>query len=191
MGEANSDQAEVLDFMASPLAYGSGDFPVDRIETHASVVFLAGTHAYKIKRAVKYPFLDFSTLEKRRRALVNELAINRRTARQLYLDVIPIIVGESGGFRLGGEGDAIEWALVMRRFDQAKLYDRMAEEGCLPLEAMPRLAEVIADFHRGANRFLAPEAGVSALLAVLKDNETALAEDKDAFPSEALATVTR
>ena len=74
--------------------------------------------AYKIKRAVKYPFLDFSTLEKRRRALVNELAINRRTARQLYLDVIPIIIGEGGGFRLGGEGDAIEWALVMRRFDQ-------------------------------------------------------------------------
>ena len=48
MGEANSDQAEVLDFMASPEAYGSGDFPVDRIETHASVVFLAGTDAYKI-----------------------------------------------------------------------------------------------------------------------------------------------
>ena len=60
--------------MASPEAYGSGDFPVDRIETHASVVFLAGTVAYKIKRAVKYPFLDFSTLEKRHRALVNELA---------------------------------------------------------------------------------------------------------------------
>jgi aminoglycoside phosphotransferase family enzyme/predicted kinase len=191
MGEANSDQAEVLDFMASPEAYGSGDFPVDRIETHASVVFLAGTDAYKIKRAVKYPFLDFSTLENRRRALVNELAINRRTARQLYLDVIPIIVAESGGFRLGGEGDAVEWALVMRRFDQAKLYDRMAEEGRLPLSVMPQLAQVIADFHRGANRFLAPETSVAALLAVLKDNETALAGEKDACPADALATVNR
>ena len=191
MGEANSDQAEVLDFMASPEAYGSGDFPVDRIETHASVVFLAGTDAYKIKRAVKYPFLDFSTLENRRRALVNELAINRRTARQLYLDVIPIIVAESGGLRLGGEGDAIEWALVMRRFDQESLFDRMAEEGRLPLSVMPQLAQVIADFHRGANRFLAPETSVAALLAVLKDNETALAGEKDACPADALATVNR
>ena len=63
---------------------------VDRIETHASVVFLAGSRAYKIKRAVKYPFLDFSTLEKRHRALLNELALNRRTAPQIYLEVIPI-----------------------------------------------------------------------------------------------------
>ena len=105
MGEANSDQAAVLDFMASPKAYWSGDFAVDRIETHASVVFLAGTHAYKIKRAVKYPFLDFSTLEKRHRALLNELALNRRTAPQLYLEVIPITVGDKGEFRLGGQGE--------------------------------------------------------------------------------------
>ena len=68
-GGGQSDQAAVLDFMASPEAYGSVERPVDRIETHASVVFLAGTHAYKIKRAVKYPFLDFSTLgEKASRA---------------------------------------------------------------------------------------------------------------------------
>ena len=63
MEEAKSDQAAVLDFMASPDAYASVHGKVERIETHASVVFLAGPRAYKIKRAVKYPFLDFSTLE--------------------------------------------------------------------------------------------------------------------------------
>lgn len=191
MGEANSDQAAVLDFMASHEAYGSPAGPVDRIETHASVVFLAGSHAYKIKRAVKYPFLDFSTLEKRHRALRNELALNRRTAPQLYFEVIPITIGDDTRFHLGGKGEAKEWALVMRRFDQAKLYDRLAEEGRLPLPVMPQLAQVIADFHRGANRFLAPETSVAALLAVLKDNETALAGEKGAFPAEALATVNR
>jgi aminoglycoside phosphotransferase family enzyme/predicted kinase len=191
MGEANSDQAAVLDFMASPEAYGEAAGPVDRVETHASVVFLAGFRAYKIKRAVKYPFLDFSTLEKRHRALLNELALNRRTAPQLYLEVIPITIGKNANFFLNGEGEPKEWALVMRRFDQAKLYDRMAEEGRLPLEVMPRLAHVIADFHRGANRFLAPEASVAALLAVLKDNETELARQADAFPADALATVNR
>jgi aminoglycoside phosphotransferase family enzyme/predicted kinase len=191
MGEANSDQAAVLDFMASPEAYGEGAGPVDRVETHASVVFLAGFRAYKIKRAVKYPFLDFSTLKKRHRALLNELALNRRTAPQLYLEVIPITIGKNANFFLSGEGEPKEWALVMRRFDQAKLYDRLAEEGRLPLEVMPRLAHVIADFHRGANRFLAPEASVAALLAVLKDNETELARQTDNCPADALATVNR
>ena len=165
--------------------------PVDRIETHASVVFLAGSRAYKIKRAVKYPFLDFSTLGKRHRALLNELALNRRTAPQLYLEVIPITIGNEENFALGRRGEPKEWALVMRRFDQAKLYDRMAEEGRLPLSVMPQLAQVIADFHRGANRFLAPETSVAALLAVLKDNESALAGEKDACPADALATVNR
>ena len=94
-------------------------------------VFGGITRAYKIKRAVRYPFLDFSTLEKRHGALLNELALNRRTAPQLYLEVIPITEGNSGEFRLGRNGEPKEWALVMRRFDQAKLYDRMAEEGRL------------------------------------------------------------
>jgi hypothetical protein len=191
MGEADHDQAAVLDFMASPEAYESDAGPVDRIETHASVVFLAGSRAYKIKRAVKYPFLDFSTLEKRHRALLNELALNRRTAPQLYLEVIPITRCDNGKFHLGGKGEPKEWALVMRRFDQAKLYDRMAEDGRLPLDVMPRLAHVIAAFHRGANRFLAPETSVAALRAVLEDNEASLAGAENACPAEALATVNR
>jgi aminoglycoside phosphotransferase family enzyme len=191
MGEAKSDQAAVLDFMASPEAYDSVEGPVDRIETHASVVFLAGSRAYKIKRAVKYPFLDFSTLEKRHSALLNELALNRRTAPQLYLEVVPIVFGSDGKFQLRGAGEPKEWALVMRRFDQAKLYDRMAEEGRLSLAAMPHLAHVIAAFHRGADRFLAPETSVAALLAVLEDNDAALAGQKDACSADALAIVTR
>lgn len=191
MGEAPSDQGAVLDFMASPDAHDLGRGAVERIETHASVVFLAGSRAYKIKRAVKYPFLDFSTLEKRRHALLNELALNRRTAPELYLEVVPITLGYNGKFHLLGKGEAVEWALVMRRFEQTKLYDRMAEEGHLPLVAMPRLAQVTAGFHRGANRFLAPEPSVSALRAVLKDNETTLAGERNALPADDFATVTR
>jgi predicted kinase len=79
----------------------------------------------------------------------------------------------------------------MRRFDQAKLYDRMAEEGRLELAAMPELARVIADFHRGANRSLAPEASVTALLTVIDDNETTLSGEKDVCPPDVLAAVNR
>ncbi len=76
MGEANSLQAKVLDFMGRPRSYTPPPATVERIETHASVVFLAGAFAYKVKRAVKYPFLDFSTLERRHAACLNELRVN-------------------------------------------------------------------------------------------------------------------
>jgi aminoglycoside phosphotransferase family enzyme/predicted kinase len=189
MREANSDQGAVLDFMASPASHGLGRGPVGRIETHASVVFLAGSHAYKIKRAVKYPFLDFSTLAKRHQALLHELVLNRRTAPQVYLEVVPITAGNNGTFSLRGDGEAKEWALVMRRFEQDKLYDRMAEDGRLPLRAMAELARAIADFHRGANRTLDPEATVAALLAVIDDNEAELARDGKACPPAIVAGV--
>src|SRR3972149_7842985 len=108
MGGADSRRAELLDFMGRPAASPPPPATVERIETHASIVFLAGAFAYKVKRAVKYPFLDFSTLEKRREACLNELRVNARTAPQLYLDVVPVTLGEAGAFRLGRDGEAGE-----------------------------------------------------------------------------------
>ena len=160
--------------MGRPRSYEPPPATVERIETHASVVFLAGPFAYKVKRAVKYPFLDFSTLERRREACLNELRVNRRTAAQLYLEVLPVTLGESGAFRFGGEGKTVEWVLKMRRFDQAKLFDRMAGEGRLDLATMPRLAEIIAAFHDSADRMLAPDQAVRPLADVLRDNARSL-----------------
>ena len=76
MGKADSLQAKVLDFLGRPEAYDPPPTTVERIETHISVVFLAGAFAYKAKRAVKYNFVDFSTLERRRIACLNELRVN-------------------------------------------------------------------------------------------------------------------
>ena len=185
MGEADSLQAQVLDFMGRPQAYSPLPATVERIETHASIVFLAGPFAYKVKRAVKYPFLDFSTLDNRRLACLNEISVNSRTAPQLYLEVVPIAVGENGTFRLEEAGKVVEWALRMRRFDQAKLYDRMAGEGRLSLSAMPTLAAVIAAFHASADRLLTPNQNVVPLEGVLLDNEGAFAANTDVFPPEA------
>ena len=186
MMEAATEQARVLDFMGRPEAYDPPPARVERIETHASFVFLAGDHAFKVKRAVKYPFLDFSTLEKRRLACLNELAINRRTAPHLYIEVVPITCGPYGTFRFGGEGTAtVEWTLIMRRFDQAKLYDRMAAEDRLRLGAMAPLGQAIARFHAGADRFLASELGTVPLLKVLEDNEATFARNEHQCPPEA------
>ena len=102
MGTHN--QVEIFDFLARRDAYKPNPQSVERIETHASIVFLAGDFAYKVKRAVKYPFLDFSTLEKRHRACLNELRINRRTAPQLYLDLVPITIGSDGTFHAWRRG---------------------------------------------------------------------------------------
>jgi len=79
------DQHDVIDFLSTPSSYGAAVERVDVIETHASLVFLAGDRAYKLKRAVKYPYLDFSTAERRRVACEAELMLNRRTAPKLYL----------------------------------------------------------------------------------------------------------
>src|SRR6266508_6954173 len=146
MGEADSPHAKLLNFMGRPEAYDTQPATVERIDTHASIVFLAGPFAYKVKRAVKYPFLDFSTLEKRREACRNELRVNARTAPQLYLEVVPVTIGKDRTFQLNGKEQVVEWVLRMRRFGQDKLFDRMAGEGRLLLASMAPLAEVIAAF---------------------------------------------
>ena len=165
MAEGEDDQKKVFDFMALPRAYPDRPATVERIDTHASIVFLAGSFAYKVKRAVKYPFLDFSTLARRHQACQNELRINRRTAPDLYLELVPITLTSDGLLLLGGAGEVVEWALRMRQFDQANLYDRMAVEGRLEVSAMRPLASAIAAFHAIADRCLTPAQAVLPLEA--------------------------
>lgn len=118
----NDGQEEAIAFLANPASYEGGVGAVERIDTHCALVFLAGTRAYKIKRAVALPYLDFSTLERRRAACERELLLNRRTAPQLYLGVAPLARTADGALRLGPPRDApqadasvVEWVLVMRR----------------------------------------------------------------------------
>src|SRR6185503_12951951 len=99
----------------------------ERVDTHISHVFLAGERAVKLKRAVKLPYLDYSTAEARRAACEEELRVNRRTAPALYREVAPVVRGADGALAIGGAGETIDWLVVMRRFDQERLFDRMAE----------------------------------------------------------------
>ena len=144
------DQAEVVAFLESPVAHGG--LPVERIDTHASIVFLAGERAWKLKRAVRYDYLDFSTPERRRAMCEAELRINRRTAPELYRRVVPVTREATGGLALGGGGTAIDWVIEMVRFDQEALLDRLAERNALDAAMVPLLASAVARFHRGAER---------------------------------------
>ena len=141
------DQTAVIDFLGDPSTHGGA--PVERIETHASVVFLAGSRAWKLKRAVRYDYLDFSTAERRRRMCEAEVRLNRRTAPDLYRGVTPI-VRRAGALALGGDGTPIDWVVEMNRFDHECLLDRLSARGVLDVSLMTPLAAAIARLHRTA-----------------------------------------
>ena len=101
LDQSSEDQDAVFRFLADPATHDGA--AIKRINTHAASVFLAGPIAYKVKRAVRFPFLDFSTLDKRKAALEAEIAANRPFAPELYLEVLPI-VRRDGTLTLGGEG---------------------------------------------------------------------------------------
>src|SRR5438128_12683016 len=107
-------QEAVFALLADPTTHGGA--AVTRIDTHAASVFLAGERAYKVKRAVRFPFLDYSTLAKRKTACEAELAVNGPFAPQIYLRVVPIARTDAG-LALGGAGEPVEWAVEMLRFD--------------------------------------------------------------------------
>lgn len=145
------DQSEIVAFLARPEAHG-GAGPVERVDTHISHVFLAGDRALKLKRAVKLPYLDFSTPEKRRAACEAELAVNRRTAPDLYREVAPVVRRPDGRLAIGGAGAPLDWLVVMRRFDQSLLFDRLAERGALGADQVVAAVEAVARFHGAAKR---------------------------------------
>ncbi len=125
---------------------------VEVIETHASLVFVAGERVFKLKRAVAYPYLDFSTADLRRRACEAELVLNRRTAPALYEEVRGLFRGADGAVGFSPNGAAVDWVVVMRRFDQALLFDALAEAGGLDRHIMDQLADHIAQFHASAEQ---------------------------------------
>jgi aminoglycoside phosphotransferase family enzyme/predicted kinase len=143
-------QAALIAFLSNPASY-PGAVAVKRIETHAAVVFLAGDYAYKLKRAIKLPYLDFSTLEKRRAILEREMEINSRATPELYISIMPVTYRAGGpGFELGGAGETADWLLVMRRFRQSALLNAMTKEGHLSRELVEDLANTVEHFHRHA-----------------------------------------
>lgn len=142
-----ADQRAVIDFLSRPEAYGLGAGPVERIDTHGAVVFLVGERAYKLKRAVKYSYLDYSTVAQRQQSCAAELALNRRTAPELYLSAEPVVRDVAGGLRIGGPGEAVDWLVVMRRFDEDTLFDRLAARAKLDRRLILALTDRIVAFH--------------------------------------------
>jgi uncharacterized protein len=138
-------QAEVFAFLNDPAKHGGA--PVKRIDTHAACVFLAGSRALKIKRAIKLPFLDFSTLEKRKRACDAELQVNAAFAPALYRRALPITREADGRLALDGKGEIIEWAVELTRFDETQTLDHLADAGRIDEALADALGRMVAQAH--------------------------------------------
>ena len=187
------DQAEVLAFLKDPSSYG-GPEPVERIDTHASAIFLVGILAYKLKRAVRFSYLDYGTAELRAAACAAEVALNRRTAPALYLGTRDLRRQANGSLGFEGEGALVDTVVIMRRFDQSYLFDRLAQQGGLTPRLMRDLADRIAAFHRDAeiDRNFGGHARLSADIAANEANMIlAVPEVFDAAAVAALAGASR
>src|SRR6478736_8595515 len=123
-----------------------------RIDTHASMVFLGADQALKIKRAVRLPFLDYSTLEKRKRACEEELKVNAVNAPELYRRVVAITRNSDGAFEIGGAGTPVEWAVEMTRFDESQSLDILAASKTIDPSLATALADAILRSHDNAPR---------------------------------------
>jgi aminoglycoside phosphotransferase family enzyme/gluconate kinase len=185
------DQTDVIAFLADPSAYDGGE--VERIDTHASIVFLTGTRAFKLKRAVRYRFLDYSTLELRQRYCEREVAINRRTAPALYDGVVAVVRRPDGGLALGGTGTPVEYLVAMKRFDEAGLFSNLADTGGLDARLIIDAVDEAIALHDSAELVQPGEAsggGAAGLHRVIADNAADLADYRDLFGADAVEAYT-
>jgi aminoglycoside phosphotransferase family enzyme/predicted kinase len=146
---------------------------VTRIDTHAASVFLDGGRALKIKRAVRFPFLDYSTLEKRKAACEEEIRINRPLAPQIYRRVVAITEDRAGSLRIGGDGSAIEFAVEMTRFDENRTLDHLAKAGPLDADLAAGIADAISASHAIAPRIEMPR-WIGTIPALIDGNSEGL-----------------
>lgn len=161
-------QESVFAFLTDPATHPG----VHRIDTHAASVFLEGDRALKIKRAVRFPFLDYSTLERRKAACDEEIRINRPFAPQIYQRVMPITRDSDGSFNIGGNGTPIEYAVEMTRFDERQTIDHLAAAGPLDTSLVDAIADAVAAFH-----VIAPPAAaqpwINSIPGIIKGNTAA------------------
>ena len=141
---------ETVAYLSDSATHGTTT-DVETVRTHAAIVFLAGESAYKIKRPVRYAYLDFSTLDKREAMLRRELELNRPAAPEIYRGLVPVTRQADGTLTLGEEGgEVVEWCLHMRRFPEgAELASVAGRDGISPALA-EEIGRVIADYHAQA-----------------------------------------
>jgi aminoglycoside phosphotransferase family enzyme len=175
--------ADKVKFLARGDAYSPSVPEVTCHETHMSQVFLAGDRVYKLKKPVRFPYLDFSTLGRRERACRAEVKLNRRLASYVYRGVTPLVLSEQG-LAIGGQGEIVDWLVVMDRLDDSQMLDNVIRKGRLHRWQLDRLVEILLKFYRRAKPvFIAPAAHLAELWRGLAYNRRVLLDPHLGIPS--------
>jgi len=133
-------------FLSDPDSYPHPPAEVRVEETHMSFVFLAGPRVFKMKKPVRYPFLDFSTLEAREHFVKEEIRLNRRLAPDVYLGTMPLSLTPDGRLFLGFGDEVVEWLVTMRRLPEERMLDRLIVTDALTPDMVEELAETLCRF---------------------------------------------
>ncbi len=143
-------QKKIVAFLLNPKSYPHKVQEVVHVETHISHLFLTGEFAYKLKKPVQFDFRDFSSLEKRKKYCEEELRLNQRYAKELYLEVVPVTVLAAGELSLDAEGKPVEYTVKMRQFNPENGFDVLLKRGKLTDELLSDTTDQIVEFHRSA-----------------------------------------
>lgn len=164
------DQKQVIEALMKPEAYEEDPGSIELVQTHISAVFLTKNFVYKVKKAVNFGFLDFTTLEKRRFFCEKELNLNRRLCGDMYLEVVPI--NKATTVKIKGEGETVEYAVKMKRIPQEKIMSRLLEENKVDNKLVDRIAKIIAEFHSKAetNKRISEFGSLAAIETNWKEN---------------------
>jgi uncharacterized protein len=191
MPDLASAQEPVFAFLMDPTTHGGA--AVKRVDTHAGVVFLAGERALKLKRAVRFPFLDYSTLAKRKAACVAEIEVNRPYAPELYRGVMAITREADERLAIDGQGEPVEYAVEMRRFDETQTLDRLADAGRIDAALADSIGRAMAAAHRKTPS-VPHEPWIAALGSYIAEHEATFASLPELFDraaSERLGRLSR
>jgi aminoglycoside phosphotransferase family enzyme len=180
-----------VSFLSRPDAYRPTPGEVVRRETHMSWVFLVGDRVYKLKKPVRFPYLDFSSLARREAACRAELRLNRALAPDIYLDVLPL-VDTGAGLSIGGVGTPVEWLVVMQRLDDRQMLDCLIAERRVDIVKLDRLVAVLAQFYRSAPPvFLAPAVHLADWKRSLAYNRRVLLDSRFIIPAGLVRRIDR
>jgi aminoglycoside phosphotransferase family enzyme len=175
--------AQKVAILSRPETYGKIGIEVACRETHMSWVFLIGDRVYKLKKPVRFPYLDFSTLEKRESACRAELRLNRRLAPDVYLETAPV-VARGNQLAVGGPGTIVDWLVVMRRLDERDMLDHRIAGGLVERTRLDELVTVLADFYqRAAAINTPPEIHLAEWRRSLAYNRRVLLDPRLGMPS--------
>jgi hypothetical protein len=141
-------QKQVVEALMKPEAYDEKSGEIELVQTHISFVFLTDKFVYKLKKAVNFGFLDFTTLEKRRFFCEKELEINRRLCGDMYVEVVPI--NRSKTIKIKGEGKTVEYAVKMKRMPQEKMMSNLLKEKVVDSKIIDEIARIVSEFHSRA-----------------------------------------